>query len=181
MTQTTTAGSGDPRPRSTWFGLSGKLLVLTILFVMIAEVLIYVPSMANFRLNWLKDRLASAHTAALVLDAVPPRGTVPEGLTRRILEDVGAKAIAMKIGSTRRMRASSDPLPPVAHDCDMREVSAFRAIMDAVGTLLSGRHDLMRVVGPAPMGGDFIELVMEEAPLQLAMWRFSRNILVLSL
>jgi signal transduction histidine kinase len=181
MTQTTTAGSGDPRPRSTWFGLSGKLLVLTILFVMIAEVLIYVPSMANFRLNWLKDRLASAHTAALVLDAVPPRGTVPEGLTRRILEDVGAKAIAMKIGSTRRMLASSEPLPPVAHDYDMREVSAFRAIMDAVGTLLSGRHDLMRVVGPAPMGGDFIELAMEEAPLQLAMWRFSRNILVLSL
>ncbi len=36
--------SGTPR-----FGLSGKLLVLTILFVMIAEVLIYVPSIANFR------------------------------------------------------------------------------------------------------------------------------------
>src|SRR5881227_1650560 len=88
--------------RTPRLGLSGKLLVLTILFVMIAEVLIYVPSMANFRVNWLKDRLASAHTAALVLDAVPPRGTVPEGLTRRILEDVGAKAIAMKMGNTRR-------------------------------------------------------------------------------
>ena len=35
-------------------GLSGKLLALTILFVMIAEVLIYVPSIANFRLNWLQ-------------------------------------------------------------------------------------------------------------------------------
>src|SRR3954454_16572812 len=81
-------------------GLSGKLLVLTILFVMIAEVLIYVPSMANFRVNWLKDRLAAAHTAALVLDAVPPRDTVPESLTRKILDDVGAKAIAMKMGNT---------------------------------------------------------------------------------
>ena len=52
-------------------GLSGKLLLLTILFVMIAEILIYVPSIANFRMNWLRDRLASAHTAALVLDAAP--------------------------------------------------------------------------------------------------------------
>ena len=179
MTETTATGAIDPRPSR--LGLSGKLLVLTILFVMIAEVLIYVPSMANFRVNWLKDRLASAHTAALVLDAVPPRGAVPEGLTRKILEDVGAKAIAMKMGNTRRMLASADSLPPVAHDYDMREVSAFRAIADAVVTLLSGRHDLMRVVGPAPMGGEFIETVMEEAPLQRAMWRFSRNILVLSL
>ena len=57
-----------PAPR---LGLSGKLLILTILFVMIAEVLIYVPSIANFRLNWLRDRLNSAYTAALVLEATP--------------------------------------------------------------------------------------------------------------
>ena len=42
-------------------GLSGKLLLLTVLFVMVAEILIYVPSVANFRLNWLSDRLAAAH------------------------------------------------------------------------------------------------------------------------
>ncbi len=53
--------------RSIALGLSGKLLVLTILFVMLAEVLIYVPSIANFRLNWLSDRLAAGYTSALVL------------------------------------------------------------------------------------------------------------------
>src|SRR5260370_39894001 len=83
MTETTATGAPDPRPSR--LGLSGKLLVLTILFVMIAEVLIYVPSMANFRVSWLRDRLASAHTAALVLDAVPPRRTGPEALRRRVL------------------------------------------------------------------------------------------------
>ena len=71
-------------------GLSGKLLLLTTLFVMIAEVLIYVPSVANFRLNWLNDRLASAHTAALVQDAAPT-GMVPETQTRQILASVGAE------------------------------------------------------------------------------------------
>ena len=61
-----------PEPvRAPRFGLSGKLLVLTILFVMLGEVLIYVPLVANFRVNWLNDRLASAYTAALVLDAAP--------------------------------------------------------------------------------------------------------------
>src|SRR6202158_582664 len=84
-------------------------------------------------------------------------------------------------GAARTAAPAAKTLPPVAHDYDMREVTAFRAIVDAVATLLSGRHDLMRVVGPAPMGGEFIELVMEEAPLQRAMWRFSGNILGLSL
>ncbi len=51
--------------------LSSQLLVLTVLFVMLAEILIFVPSIANFRRNWLNDKLTSARTAALVLDAAP--------------------------------------------------------------------------------------------------------------
>ena len=39
----------------------------------------------------------------------------------------------------------------------------------------------MRVVGPAPMGGDFIEIVMDEPPLRKAMLRYSVNMLLLSL
>src|ERR1043165_2574348 len=96
MNNDTAAAEASPT-RPSQFGLSGKLLVLTILFIMLAEVLIYVPSIANFRLNWLRDRLAAAHTAALVLDAAP-RGMVPESLTRQILDSVGSQAVAMKVG-----------------------------------------------------------------------------------
>jgi signal transduction histidine kinase len=165
---------------ATRLGLSGKLLVLTILFVMVAEVLIYVPSIANFRLNWMNDRLAAAHTAALVLDAAPS-GMVPESLARQILNSVGARAVAMKMGTQRRLLASSDMPPHINHDIDMRNVSWFHAIVDAFDTLLCADNDAMRVVGPAPMGGDFLEIVMDEAPLRQAMLRFSFNILLLSL
>ncbi len=72
-----------PRPPRR-LGLSGKLLLLTIPLVMIAEVLIYVPAIANFRINRLNDRLAAANTAALVLDAAPS-GMVPDSLARQIL------------------------------------------------------------------------------------------------
>src|ERR1041385_403721 len=83
-----------------FFGLSGKLLVLTLIFVMIAEVLIYVPSIANFRLNWLKDRLAAAHVAAMVLKAAP-REMVPQELVQQILAEIGAQAVALKMDNTR--------------------------------------------------------------------------------
>ena len=87
-----------PVVRAPRFGLSGKLLVLTILFVMIAEVLIYVPLVANFRVHWLRDHLAGAYTAALVLEAAPS-GMVPESLAKQILDSIGARAVAMKMGT----------------------------------------------------------------------------------
>ena len=166
--------------RSPRFGLSGKLLVLTILFVMIAEVLIYVPSVANFRVVWLKDRLATAYTAALVLDAAP-NGVVSDELGKQILDSIGARAVAMKMGTRRRMLAIDDMPPAVAATYDMRDVYAFDAIIDAFTTTLNNKKDVMRVVGPAPMGGEYIELVMDEQPLRKAMLRYSVDILLLSL
>jgi signal transduction histidine kinase len=174
----------DTGLRTAWrpprFGLSGKLLILTILFVMITEVLVYVPSIANFRINWLNDRLAAAHTAALVLQAAPS-GMVPEGLQRDILESIGAKAVAMKMGDQRRLLAVSDPLPAVDNNVDLRTVSWTMAVMNAFKTLFWGEHNVMRVVANAPQGGEFIEIVMHEAPLRSAMLHFSVNVLLLSL
>ncbi len=172
----------EPRPaRKPRVGLSGKLLVLTILFVMVAEILIYVPSVANFRLNWLNDRLAAAHTAALVLDAAPS-GMVPESLAKQILKSIGARAVAMKMGNQRRLLAASDVPSAIAQDIDMREVSWWRSIVDAFDTLFTCKpDDVIRVVGAAPMGGDFLEIILDEAPLCKAMWSFSVNILLLSL
>src|SRR6201996_2158756 len=99
------------------FGLSGKLLVLTLLFVMIAEVLIYVPSIANFRLNWLQDRLSAAYTAALVFGTAPS-GEVPEPVARQILESIRAHAVALKLGQQRRLLAAGNMPGPVTHDID---------------------------------------------------------------
>ena len=64
---------------------------------------------------------------------------------------------------------------------DMRDVFAFDAIYDAFAALIFSDKGVMRVVGPAPMGGEFIEIVMDEPPLRAAMLRFSANILMLSL
>jgi len=158
--------------RAVRFGLSGKLLVLTILFVMVAEVLIYVPSIANFRLNWLNDRLAAA-----------PSGMVPESLAKKILASIGARAVAMKMGDQRRLLAAFDIPSKIEADIDMRHVAWWQAIMDAFEVLLFDKpDDVIRVVGPAPMAeGQFLEIILDEAPLHAAMLTFSVNILLLSL
>ena len=166
--------------REPRFGLSGKLLVFTILFVMIAEVLIYVPSIAIYRRMWLNDRLASAYTAALVLDAAP-NGMVPDSLAKQILDSIGARAVAMKMGTQRRLLAVGDAPPPIADDFDMRNVRSFDSIVDAFMMMLKNKKGVMRVVGPAPMGGDYIEIILDEPPLRKAMLRYSVDLLLISL
>ena len=162
------------------FGLSGKLLLLTIPLILIVEVLIYVPSIANFRVNRLNDRLAAARTAALVLDAAPS-GMVPDALARQILASIGARAVAIKSGQQRRLLAAADMPQKIDHDIDMRDVSAWSAIVDAFQVMLDSGDEMMRIIGPAPGSGQFIEVVADEKPLRDAMFRFSRNVLLLSL
>jgi signal transduction histidine kinase len=174
---------GAPRIR---FGLSAKLLVLTVLFVMMAEVCIYIPSIARFRLTWLENKLAAAHAAALVFDVAPD---VPDTLARDLLKSIGARALAMKTDKEgwpqRRLLApltGTEQLGEVTQDVDIRDMSALMNIAEALRTMLLRKDtDLLRAVGPAPMGGQFIEIVIEEGSLRAAMWAYSRNIMLPSI
>ena len=67
--------------------LSARLLVMTIGFVMLAEVLIFAPSVANFRQTWLNEKLGAAHLAVLTLDAAPD-GMVSEKMEMELLRHV---------------------------------------------------------------------------------------------
>ena len=161
-------------------GLSGKLLLLTIPLVMIAEVMIYVPAISNFRVNRLNARLAAANTAALVLDAAPS-GMVPESLARQILGSIGARAVAIKMGQQRRLLASAELPPAIDHDYDMRSMTVWSAIMDSFEIMLERGNQAIRVIGPAPGSGQFLEVITDELPLRQAMYRFSQTLLMVSL
>lgn len=172
------SGTSDRPVRG--LGLSTKLLGLTILFVLIAEVLIYIPSVANFRVNWLRDRLVAAQTAAFVIDAAPD-GMIPRNLERDVLAQIGAMTISTRVGDTRRLLAFSDMPEPISGTYDLRDPAPIRSILDAFETLIAPDGRTIRVIGAPPMGADFIEIVMDETPLKQALWRFSLNITFLSL
>ncbi|MGJ4950965.1 sensor histidine kinase [Bradyrhizobium sp. HKCCYLS20291] len=166
--------------RSRRLGLSGKLLLLTIPLVMIAAVLVYVPAIANFWTNRLNDRLAAANTAALVLDAAPS-GMVPDSLARQILTSINARGVAIKMGQQRRLLASADLPASIDHDFDMRDMTVWSSIVNSLKMMTETGDHTMRVVGPAQGRAQFIEVVTDEKPLRKAMYRFSRNLLGVSL
>ena len=140
-------GPDGPPVAPAWPGLSGRLLILTVLFVMLSEVLIYVPSIANFRRNWLNDRIGAAQIAALVLDAAPA-GAVPLELERKLVAQLGAVSVAMRAGGARRLLAVTDMPPNVEHNVDLRDSSPLAWITGAMDTLFSEQPRYIRIVGP---------------------------------
>lgn len=160
-------------------GLSGKLLLLTIVFVMLAEVCIYVPSVANFRNNWLQDRLTTAGVAASVLAET---NTIAPRLQEELLRTTGAVAISLDQGSRRSLIAMEDTVPVVDFVVDMGEMSPLRSILESFRTLAYSGDGLMRVVGKGQMGYvKRVDIVLPVKLLQSDMMAFSWRILGLSL
>ena len=172
----------DPASARAWWkpGLSGRVLLLTVIFVLIAEILIYVPSVANFRNTWLGERISQAKAAAVVLEKTPP-DTLPKAVVDELLAGIETTMIALRMDNMRRLLAVSDMPPMVDFEIDLRSRQPLQEIASAFDTLLFGGDRTIRVVGPPPKGGDFVEIVINEAGLRAAMIRFSRNILLLSL
>ena len=162
-------------------GLSAKLLLLTILFVMLAEVLVFVPSVSNFRRQWLMERLAAAQIASLAAEAAPG-GQLPKMLRDELLESAKVKAIAVKRADSRQLIIEMDMPAEIDAHYDLRTDSAFKLITDALMVFVAPDNRVIRVVGqPGFDAGEFIEVVMEEAPLKAAMIGYGLDILGLSI
>jgi signal transduction histidine kinase len=161
-------------------GLSARLLMLTILFVLLAEVLIFVPSIANFRINWLQDRLDTAGAASIVVSQIDT-AQLPQTVQDDLLMATGADAIVLKGTDASRIIAMSSMPPSVAGQYDLRDMNAIGAISDAIGTLVAGGEQKLRVVGNIGGSDQVIELVMSDKSLRTAMWTYARNVAILSL
>lgn len=160
--------------------LSARLLLLTVGFVMLAEVLIFAPSVANFRLSWLNEKLGAGHLAILALDATPD-GMVSEKLQDQLLDHAGAESIAVRrVGA--KLALINDMPPMVEASFDLRDAGPVTLIMDAFAALFQTETRTIRVVGQSPKDPTTeIELVLEEWPLCEAMIAFAWRIFLLSL
>ncbi len=178
--------------RRGWTGLKlpAKLLLLTALFVMLIEILIFLPSISTFRLGWLNDRLAASYVAMLAADAAPGH-EVPPALRNELLRNGLIRAIAARRGGARHL-----VLPPVSPlevsaEFDLRdppgesfgEATAvwLARIGDALAVFMAPDDRVLRVTGLlGPRFDDIIEIVLPEEQLHKAMVKHALNIIWLS-
>jgi signal transduction histidine kinase len=181
MSDSGRASSGEDRRKVPLTrGLSTKLLVLTILFVLLAEVLIFIPSIANFRLRWLEERLGTAAAVGLVLMQGNP-ASLPRPVQDDVLTSIGAKAIAVRDGGTARLLVVSEVPPQVDEHVDLAATGPFQAMMGALDTALFGGDRMLRVFGKVGDSEKEFELIVPDKKLRGAMLVYSRNVALLSL
>lgn len=191
------AAPGDSASERLFHGLPSKLLYLTALFVMLAEVLIFVPSIANFRLTWLTDRLTAARLASLAADAAPG-GIIPENVRSELLSTAQLRSVAVKAGGMRKLVLPADEpfvvdamydirMPPGATSLERLWIR-FGLIADALAVFFAPEGRMILVHGQPSAGPgsaalmtDFVEIVLPEATLKAAMVRYGLNILYLSI
>ena len=160
--------------------LSGRFLLLTIIFVMLAEVMIFVPSVARFREDYLRERLERSQIASLTLLASPDDMVATE-LRQELLANADVYNIVLRRDEMRELVLES-PMPhAVDMVIDLRKNTPWTLTMGAYDTLMNGNDRVILVLGePVKGGGVLIEATMAEKPLKQAMIAYGKRIFVLS-
>ncbi|MBL4801330.1 MAG: HAMP domain-containing histidine kinase [Emcibacter sp.] len=166
--------------------LSMQLLLLTIFFVLLAEVLIYVPSIVNYRKTWLEERLAAANIAILAIEAAPDH-MISEMLSKKLLDHAGVVAITLKRKDKRHLILNTDQPLNVAMHYDIRKTPFLKAIQDTMKIMFHAQPhgSLIQVKGKANFIPDnedtYIEIILYEDFLCEDMATYSFNVMLLSI
>ncbi|SMX31020.1 sensor histidine kinase [Actibacterium lipolyticum] len=159
--------------------LSGRFLMLTIAFVMLAEVLIFVPSIARFREDFLLSRLERAQIASLALLAA--EDMLDEELEAELLQNAGVFNVVLRRDQSRQLVLSSPVPGPIQKSFDLRDATPWQLMRDAAARLIDTEDRIIRVMGdPVKEAGSLIEVTMATAPLRMAMIDYGLRILALS-
>jgi signal transduction histidine kinase len=161
--------------------LSARLLILTVFFVMVGEVLIFVPSVARYRMTYFENRLAAGYLATLALEA-SPTGHLDQGLIDKLLSRVGAQGVGLyrPNGMVLRLDRAAPPRPDFT--IDLTHPDIVLAIRGSFRTLFGDGNRILRVLGPAGANNsETAEVLLDEAPLRDELWDFGIRILELSM
>jgi signal transduction histidine kinase len=162
-------------------GLSARLLMLTVFFVMLSEVLIYAPSIGRYRLVYMQERIAAAHLASLALDA-PSDKAVSGALMEELLDHARSYGIVLRRPASKALMLSANMPPAIDATYDLAEGKFFALIWEAFLVLARDRNRVIRIIGVSPKDADVVvETLIDETPMRLQMYDYSGRILLLSI
>jgi signal transduction histidine kinase len=164
--------------------LSSRVLGLVIVFALLGELAIFIPSLSTFHRNWLQEKVNAAQIAALALEAAPGQD-ITESLRHELLENAEVKRVALKRDGLRELRldaVSQEDEMPDMRVIDLRSMGNWASALSAVEALFAPDGRMLRVLAvPRLESGEFIEIVIAEAPLTRDIGVFALRTLTMSL
>ncbi len=161
--------------------LSFRLLLLTVFFVMLAEFLIWTPSIARYRKVYLEENIARAHLSMLAVEIMPGE-KIGKPLEEVLLFHTAAYGIVVNRPDRRMLMVAKDMPPKVDLTIDITKGTFMSWIREAFSTLAQDENRILRIIGESPKDPKvMVEVLIDEAPMRAAMWEYSGRILNLSI
>ena len=169
------------RRRRAVFGLSWRILGLVVVAVMTAEVLIFLPSIARFRVVYLEQLIESGTLAALALDATPDN-MVTEQVKRTLLDHARVDAVVLvEPDKPKRALLNIEPTSEMP-SFNLAEEGSLMLIWDALRAMANDGALYIRVGGQSlRLPKAMIWIVVDELPMRIAMYQYAGRVLVLSI
>jgi signal transduction histidine kinase len=164
--------------------LSGRFLGLTIIFVVIAEVLFFVPAMSRFRYDYLQNRLELAQLAALATAAIPQDQDFPPELEQQLLSSAGVLSVVLRREDVRELVLPTSGQVPdeVVRKYDLTKAHPWQLMRSTMAVFLADRDRIIQVIGQTRQGPQSeVEITLHEWPLHQAMVEQGLRILYVSL
>ena len=156
--------------------LSGRLLLLTVLYVMVAEVLIFVPSVGRYHRELLDNHIESAELAVLPL--TEPGGEGLSGEVRStLLMRAGAMSVLLTSPDRRALYQIEDIPPHIDTTVDLTKGMWASDMLAALDCLFNGGARVLHVIAPTRVkGADSIGIVLSEAPIRGALVAYAERV-----
>lgn len=164
--------------------LTARLISLTVLFVLAAELVVLIPSVSKQRMDWFKNRIEGAYLVSVALEG--PRGRfITESDARMLFETAGIRGVTVMRGDSRALILAREIDPHGAQDMhrvDMTDMMPTTLIANAWGTIFSDGDALIQVSGQPRQAPDrMLEIIVSQRDLREDLLAYTRNILALSL
>ena len=130
--------------------LSAKLLLMTIGFVMLAELVLFFPSAAVFRQNWLMERVDQAGILTQALTGVPDY-EASEMLTQDFMEQTGVELLSAKRDGMTELLLGSPPSSVEYVAVDMTDPDRRPLFRDTFADYFSSGDERLRVTALSPV------------------------------
>lgn len=161
--------------------LSGRLLLLTVLYVLASEVLIFVPAIGLYDRELLDDHILSAELA--ILPFTEPGGQdLSRNLREELLRHANADAVLLERPDQRELFLAGSTPAHIDRTIDLTSDSLASDMLNGLDCLLNGGGRTLHVIAPTRIkGAKTIGIVLNEASIRDALLVYARRVVAAAL
>ncbi|HEY1706820.1 MAG TPA: HAMP domain-containing sensor histidine kinase [Rhizomicrobium sp.] len=161
--------------------LSGRLLLLTLLYVLVTEVLIFVPAIGRYHTSLLLDHVKSAELAVLPFTESSGKDVSP-ALRQQLLLRAGADAVALKRADVRDFYLVNALPAKIDRTLDLTNDTLLTEVANALDCIVYGGDRALRITAPTQItGAQAIDVILGERQIHADLMTYARDIGALAL